>query len=145
MCYHIYRIENALVAQLDRVSDYESEGRGFESLPARHVAASLMACRIFMQKYGCALPTAAPLSRKIYSFAGVLKNGRGAVCLNQARLFVQVLWLAAFFLQKYGCALPTAAYVFCKIIRKCKLSFLKKSDLACIYIFMKAAHLKLPF
>ena len=50
MCYHIYRIENALVAQLDRVSDYESEGRGFESLPARHVAASLMACRIFYAK-----------------------------------------------------------------------------------------------
>ena len=27
-------VEDALVAQLDRVSDYESEGRGFESLPA---------------------------------------------------------------------------------------------------------------
>ena len=26
----------ALVAQLDRVSDYESEGQGFESLRARH-------------------------------------------------------------------------------------------------------------
>ena len=26
----------APVAQLDRVSDYESEGREFESLPARH-------------------------------------------------------------------------------------------------------------
>ena len=26
----------ALIAQLDRVSDYESEGRGFESLSARH-------------------------------------------------------------------------------------------------------------
>ena len=26
----------ALVAQLDRVSDYESEGQGFESLQARH-------------------------------------------------------------------------------------------------------------
>ena len=28
--------EYAPVAQLDRVSDYESEGRGFESLPAHH-------------------------------------------------------------------------------------------------------------
>jgi hypothetical protein len=28
-------LENALVAQLDRVSDYESEGQGFESLRAR--------------------------------------------------------------------------------------------------------------
>ena len=27
---------DALVAQLDRVSDYESEGRGFESCLARH-------------------------------------------------------------------------------------------------------------
>ena len=26
----------ALLAQLDRVSDYESEGRGFESLRAHH-------------------------------------------------------------------------------------------------------------
>ena len=30
------RQQNALVAQLDRVSDYESEGQGFESLRARH-------------------------------------------------------------------------------------------------------------
>ena len=29
-------IAHASVAQLDRVSDYESEGREFESLPARH-------------------------------------------------------------------------------------------------------------
>ena len=29
--------EYAPVAQLDRVSDYESEGRGFESLPAHQV------------------------------------------------------------------------------------------------------------
>ena len=28
---------NALLAQLDRVSDYESLGRGFESLRARHM------------------------------------------------------------------------------------------------------------
>ena len=27
----------ALVAQLDRVTDYESVGRGFESLPAYHL------------------------------------------------------------------------------------------------------------
>ena len=30
-------IEYALVAQLDRVLDYESRGQGFESLRARHV------------------------------------------------------------------------------------------------------------
>ncbi len=28
---------HALIAQLDRVSDYESEGRGFESLSARQI------------------------------------------------------------------------------------------------------------
>ena len=28
---------DALVAQLDRVFDYESKGRGFESLPARQI------------------------------------------------------------------------------------------------------------
>ena len=28
----------ALVAQLDRVTDYESVGRGFESLPAYHMS-----------------------------------------------------------------------------------------------------------
>ena len=31
----LFRAAHALVAQLDRVSDYESEGQGFESLPAR--------------------------------------------------------------------------------------------------------------
>ena len=30
-----WQFEIALIAQLDRVSDYESEGRGFESLSAR--------------------------------------------------------------------------------------------------------------
>ena len=33
----IIRRLNALVAQLDRVSGYEPEGRGFESLPAHHI------------------------------------------------------------------------------------------------------------
>ena len=38
MCYDTTCGKNryAPVAQLDRVSDYESEGREFESLPARH-------------------------------------------------------------------------------------------------------------
>ena len=31
-----FKIENVPVAQLDRVSDYESEGRGFDSLRAHH-------------------------------------------------------------------------------------------------------------
>ena len=30
-------LTRALVAQLDRVLDYESRGRGFESSPARHI------------------------------------------------------------------------------------------------------------
>ena len=37
MCYYMQALERvwyALVAQLDRVTDYESVGRGFESLPA---------------------------------------------------------------------------------------------------------------
>ena len=33
--HHVPNGTYALVAQLDRVSDYESEGREFESLPAR--------------------------------------------------------------------------------------------------------------
>ena len=36
--------EYAPVAQLDRVSDYESEGRGFESLPAHQVSAPEQKC-----------------------------------------------------------------------------------------------------
>ena len=32
----VTRSRDALVAQLDRASDYESEGQGFESLRARH-------------------------------------------------------------------------------------------------------------
>ena len=35
---------NALVAQLDRVSDYESEGQGFESLQARQSRAPHAKC-----------------------------------------------------------------------------------------------------
>ena len=38
--------EYAPVAQLDRVSDYESEGRGFESLPAHQT----MKIRTFSRK-----------------------------------------------------------------------------------------------
>ena len=37
MCYYTLALRNAVyapVAQLDRVTDYESVGRGFESLPA---------------------------------------------------------------------------------------------------------------
>ena len=34
--------KNALVAQLDRASDYESEGRGFESLRAHQKNQKLM-------------------------------------------------------------------------------------------------------
>ena len=39
LCYYMQALERvryALVAQLDRVTDYESVGRGFESLPAYH-------------------------------------------------------------------------------------------------------------
>ena len=32
-----FKIKYAFLAQLDRVSDYESEGQGFESLRARHI------------------------------------------------------------------------------------------------------------
>ena len=37
----------ALVAQLDRVSGYEPEGRGFESLPARQEKSSFVRMEIF--------------------------------------------------------------------------------------------------
>ena len=37
----LFRAAHALVAQLDRVSDYESEGQGFESLPARQKKTSV--------------------------------------------------------------------------------------------------------
>ncbi len=32
----LHRLKDAPVAQLDRVLDYESRGRGFESLPVHH-------------------------------------------------------------------------------------------------------------
>ena len=41
MCYYTLALRNAVyapVAQLDRVTDYESVGRGFESLPAYHIS-----------------------------------------------------------------------------------------------------------
>ena len=49
-CAMIARLtENALVAQLDRVTGYEPVGRGFESLQAHHVGAkSALLRRIFM-------------------------------------------------------------------------------------------------
>jgi hypothetical protein len=36
LCCQVIEIINALVAQLDRASDFESEGREFESLRAHH-------------------------------------------------------------------------------------------------------------
>ena len=44
--------EYAPVAQLDRVSDYESEGRGFESLPA-HQVIDPMQYELFYKTVGC--------------------------------------------------------------------------------------------
>ena len=44
--------EYAPVAQLDRVSDYESEGRGFESLPA-HQMIDPMQYELFYKTVGC--------------------------------------------------------------------------------------------
>ena len=35
--FHLNHIRDAPVAQLDRVLDYESRGRGFESSPVRHI------------------------------------------------------------------------------------------------------------
>ncbi|CCQ95457.1 hypothetical protein CULT_2640003 [[Clostridium] ultunense Esp] len=43
MAHHFFIVSFVPVAQLDRVSDYESEGRGFESLRARHLQNSLYA------------------------------------------------------------------------------------------------------
>ena len=49
--YNFYVVQRkgkcALVAQLDRVSDYESEGQGFESLRARHTCGEQVAHRRF--------------------------------------------------------------------------------------------------
>ena len=44
--------EYAPVAQLDRVSDYESEGRGFESLPAHQECLAQMQGILFCHKGG---------------------------------------------------------------------------------------------
>src|SRR3954468_8081188 len=43
---HPMLCENAPVAQLDRASDYESEGRTFESFRARHFLLDPVAARI---------------------------------------------------------------------------------------------------
>ena len=42
--------QSALVAQLDRVFDYESKGRGFESLRARHIGAKFALLRFSLQE-----------------------------------------------------------------------------------------------
>ena len=47
-----YNTRSAPVAQLDRVSDYESEGREFESLPA-HQVISPMQYELFYETVGC--------------------------------------------------------------------------------------------
>ena len=44
--YDIFRFQYAPVAQLDRASDYGSEGREFESSPARHVGAKYALLRL---------------------------------------------------------------------------------------------------
>ena len=48
--YFVVRLGNAPIAQLDRVFGYEPKDRGFESLWAYHVAASLLVRRIFVSK-----------------------------------------------------------------------------------------------
>ncbi len=59
------------VAQLDRVSDSDSEGHGFESRRAYHVAASLYGLLHFLyRKYGFACQAAAPLSQKVLRLFG---------------------------------------------------------------------------
>ena len=56
----------APVAQLDRVPGYEPVGRGFESLQARHVAASDMTlAATFLQKSPRTHFAASPLSQKV--------------------------------------------------------------------------------
>ena len=50
MCYYMQALERvryALVAQLDRVTDYESVGRGFESLPAYQKRGHPFGCPLF--------------------------------------------------------------------------------------------------
>ncbi len=87
------------VAQLDRVSDSDSEGHGFESRRAYHVAASLYGLLHFLcRKHGCALQAAAPLSQKVL------------------RLFGSPTF-AATFLQKSPCAHSAAAPLSQKILR----------------------------
>ena len=64
----LQKLLNALVAQLDRVSDYESEGQGFESLQARQTCGEWMTHRGFFlyrrkevphceTMYGCRKPS----------------------------------------------------------------------------------------
>ena len=51
LCYYIMRGEKprfALLAQLDRVTDYESVGQGFESLAAHHKKALTFAVGAFL-------------------------------------------------------------------------------------------------
>ena len=61
------RQQNALVAQLDRVSDYESEGQGFESLRARQIAASDIQSlrRFFYKSHRCVHSAVSPFSQKL--------------------------------------------------------------------------------
>ena len=50
LCYYTLALRNAVyapVAQLDRVTDYESVGRGFESLPAYQERKHLLVFPLF--------------------------------------------------------------------------------------------------
>lgn len=59
--------EYAPVAQLDRVSDYESEGRGFESLPAHQGHLRLQVTFLFISPAFTAFSTTAYVSKLSFS------------------------------------------------------------------------------
>ena len=44
LCYNIWALRNALLAQLDRVFGYEPKGQGFESLAARQNRSNAILC-----------------------------------------------------------------------------------------------------
>ena len=80
-----YELQPALLAQLDRVTDYESVGQGFESLAAHHKKRQTFVCRFFiLLKKGLEPPNGTKALRKRFGesfLAGeICECKRGGEC-----------------------------------------------------------------
>src|SRR5215471_16342280 len=69
--FTLFRImPHALVAQLDRASDFDSEGREFESLRARHFGTSTPEIRRFCARAATSVRSSAPFGSAMLDWWG---------------------------------------------------------------------------